>query len=221
MVLAVLVADDHALLRDGVAGLLADVGDITVVGTARDLPELLAKADALIPDVVVTDIRMPPTGTDEGIRAAATLRERHPGVGVVVLSMYAEPGYARALLGDGTAGRAYLLKSRVREVGELVGAVRAVATGGSVVDPQVVEALLGEGRVRRRGELDALTPREREVLAAMAAGLSNAAIAERLAVSRKTVETHANAVFAKLGLSEEPSVNRRVIAVLAWLDETR
>lgn len=219
--LRVLVADDHALIREGVAGLLADAGDIAVVGTARDLPGLLTKVDALTPDVVVTDIRMPPSGTDEGIRAANRLRERHPAIGVVVLSMYAEPAYARGLLGDGTGGRAYLLKSRVREVNELVAAIRAVAAGGSVVDPQVVESLLGVGRARRRSELDALTAREREVLAAMATGLSNASIAERLSVNRKTVETHTNAIFSKLGLTAESSVNRRVAAVLAWLDGHR
>jgi DNA-binding NarL/FixJ family response regulator len=215
----VVIADDHALVRDGVVSLLAATDDIEVVGTAGDRDRLLAIVDEAEPDVVVTDIRMPPTHTTEGIEAAAAIRARQPGVGVVVLSMYAEPEYVRTLLGDGTAGRAYLLKSRVRDVKELAGAIRAVADGGSVVDPKVVEVLLSQDS--DRSELDELTGREREVLAEMAAGHSNASIAQRLYLSGKTVEKHISTIFLKLGLTEETSVNRRVVAVLAWLEGNR
>lgn len=215
----VVIADDHALVRDGVVSLLAATPDIEVAGTAGDLRQLLEVVDEAEPDVVVTDIRMPPTHTTEGIEAAAAIRARHPGIGVVVLSMYAEPEYVRTLLGDGTAGRAYLLKSRVRDVKELAGAIRAVADGGSVVDPKVVEVLLSQDS--DRSELDELTGREREVLAEMAAGHSNASIAQRLYLSGKTVEKHISTIFLKLGLTEETSVNRRVVAVLAWLEGNR
>lgn len=216
--LRVVIADDHALVRDGVVSLLAAVADIEVAGTASDLRQLLDVVDAIGPDVVVTDIRMPPTHTTEGIEAAATIRERHPGIGVVVLSQYAEPEYARMLLGEGTSGRGYLLKARVRDVEELSGAIRAVADGGSVVDPSIIDVLLSAANASKPREVDDLTEREREVLAEMAAGRSNASIAERLFMSGKTVEKHVSAIFAKLGLIEEPSVNRRVAAVLAWLD---
>jgi DNA-binding NarL/FixJ family response regulator len=219
--LRAVIADDHALVRDGVVSLLADVPDIEVAGTAGDLAGLLRVVDEVEPDVVVTDIRMPPTHTTEGIEAAATIRARHPGIGVVVLSLYAEPEYVRKLLGDGTPGRAYLLKSRVRDVDELVRAIRAVSDGGSVVDPKVVEVLLSPEKAGVRTELDGLTDREREVLAEMAAGRSNAAIAERLFLSGRTVEKHVSAIFSKLGLAEEASVNRRVAAVLAWLEGGR
>lgn len=221
MALRVVLADDHALVREGFASLLATSAEVEVVGTAESLPQLLEVVDRLKPDAVVTDIRMPPTQTDEGIQAATLLRERHPGIGVVVLSLYAEPGYVRALLGEGTAGRAYLLKSRVRDLDELVSAVRAVADGGSVVDPRVVEALLSPDNATARRELDALTVREGEVLAEMAAGRSNAAIAEHLYINPKTLEKHVSAIFSKLGLTEETNVNRRVAAVLAWLDGRR
>jgi DNA-binding NarL/FixJ family response regulator len=177
--------------------------------------------DEVRPDVVVTDIRMPPSHTTEGIEGAATIRERHPAIGVVVLSQYAEPEYIRTLLGDGTSGRAYLLKARVRDVDELAGAIRAVAGGGSVIDPNVVEVLLSPDDATRRGELDELTDREREVLAEMAAGRSNASIAGRLYMSRKTVEKHVSAIFSKLGIAEEPSINRRVVAVVAWIGRAR
>jgi DNA-binding NarL/FixJ family response regulator len=214
----IVIADDHALVRDGIVSLLSVAPDIEVVGTAGDLRQLLEVVDDVVPDVVVTDIRMPPTHTAEGIEAAAEIRARHPRVGVVVLSLYAEPEYVRRLLGDGTAGRAYLLKSRVRDVDELAGAVRAVAEGGSVVDPQVVEVLLSPENTNKPTALDELTDRERAVLTEMAAGHSNVAIAERLFVSDKTVEKHVSAIFSKLDLTMETSVNRRVVAVLAWLD---
>jgi DNA-binding NarL/FixJ family response regulator len=219
--LRVVIADDHALVRDGIVSLLATTSDIEAAGMATDLPQLLEVVENVNPDAVVTDIRMPPSHTTEGIQAAATIRERHPDIGVVVLSQYAEPEYIRALLGDGTSGRAYLLKSRVRDVGELAGAIRAVARGGSVVDPSIVDVLLSTDNASKPSELDELTEREREVLAEMAAGRSNASISERLYLSPKTVEKHVRAIFAKLGIAEEASVNRRVVAVVAWLERRR
>jgi DNA-binding NarL/FixJ family response regulator len=171
------------------------------------------------PDVVVTDIRMPPSGTDEGIRAANAVRERHPGVGVVVLSQYANPDYALALLEGGSARRAYLLKERVGDVEELLGAIREVARGGSVVDPKVVDALVTATSRAVKSDLDRLTPREGEILGEMATGKSNAAIAASLVLSERAVEKHTNSIFSKLGLTEEPDVNRRVKAVLLYLAE--
>jgi DNA-binding NarL/FixJ family response regulator len=162
---------------------------------------------------------MPPTGTDEGIQAANGLRESHPKVGVVVLSQYAEPAYALALLADGAAGRAYLLKERVSDVDDLLAAVRTVAEGGSVIDPKVVEQLVSANTRRAPSDLDRLTPREREILGEMAQGKSNAAIAATLSLSERAVEKHSNSIFSKLGLSEERDVNRRVKAVLMWLSE--
>jgi DNA-binding NarL/FixJ family response regulator len=219
--LRVVIADDHALVRDGIASLLATTPDIEVAGMASDLHQLLEVVGEVEPDVVVTDIRMPPSHTTEGIEGAAVIRERGPGIGVVVLSQYAEPEYVRTLLGDGTSGRAYLLKSRVRDIDELAGAIRSVAGGGSVVDPGVVEVLLSPDSASKPSALDELTEREREVLAEMAAGRSNAAIAERLYMSGKTVEKHVSAIFSKLGIAEEASVNRRVVAVVAWLERAR
>jgi DNA-binding NarL/FixJ family response regulator len=218
MSLRVVVADDHALVRDGVVSLLTSTSDIEVVGTAGNPAELLRTVDALRPDVVVSDIRMPPTFTAEGIDAAQAIRERHPHIGVVILSMYAETEYIRALLADGTGGRAYLLKARVRDVDELAYAIRTVAAGESVVDPSVVEVLLSPASPATGSRLDALTERERAVLAEMAAGGSNSAIAQRLFMSPKTVEKHVRAIFTKLGIAEEISVNRRVIAVITWLE---
>jgi len=215
------VADDHALVREGIAGLIDAEPDLVVTATAHDLPSLLAAAAAATPDVVVTDIRMPPTGTDEGIRAAAELRTVQPGIGVVVLSMFASPAYARALLGDGTEGRAYLLKPRVQTTDELCAAVRAVAAGRSVVDPAVVEALLSPGGGPGNRLLDRLTAREREVLELMATGVSNATIAAQLFVGAKTVETHVRSIFMKLDLADEANLSRRVAAVLTWLDDHR
>jgi DNA-binding NarL/FixJ family response regulator len=221
MGLSVVVADDHALVRDGIVSLLASTPDIEVVGTAGDLQHLLRVVDELVPNVVVTDIRMPPTHTSEGVQAATTIRERHPDVGVVVLSMYVEPDYVRTLLGDGTAGRGYLLKARVRDVDELARAIRAVAAGDSVLDSRVVDVLLSSETTSRHSLLDDLSDRERAVLAEMAAGRSNASIAEHLYMSGKTVEKHIRAIFAKLGVIEETSVNRRVVAVVTWLETNR
>jgi DNA-binding NarL/FixJ family response regulator len=215
----VVVAEDHVLLREGVSRLVQAEDDLELVGTCGDLPDLLATIDREAPDVVVTDIRMPPTGTDEGIQAASSLRERHPGIGVVVLSQYANPSYALALLAEGSEGRAYLLKERVGDVHELLSAIREVARGRSVIDPKVVEALVSSTSRATRSDLDRLTPREAEILAEMARGKSNAAIAASLVLSERAVEKHTNSIFSKLGLSEERDVNRRVKAVLLFLAE--
>jgi DNA-binding NarL/FixJ family response regulator len=217
--LRVVVAEDNALLREGLSRLIAAEPGLELAGTCADLPGLLAAIDEEPPDVVVTDIRMPPSGTDEGIRAANTVRERHPDVGVVVLSQYANPDYALALLEGGSARRAYLLKERVGDVEELIGAIREVARGGSVVDPKVVDALVTATSRAVKSDLDRLTPRESEILGEMATGKSNAAIASSLILSERAVEKHTNSIFSKLGLTEEPDVNRRVKAVLLFLAE--
>ena len=215
MTIRIVLAEDHVLFREGIHQLVDRESDLEVVGVASDEGELLAKVDELSPDVVVTDIRMPPTGTDEGVRAAGRFGESHPQMGVVVLSQYASPAYALALLDRGSAGRAYLLKERVADVDQLVNAIRAVASGGSVIDPSVVDSLV-EARSKGSG-LDRLTPRESEVLAEIAQGKSNGAIAESLVLSERAVEKHINSIFSKLGLSEEPHTNRRVKAVLMLL----
>jgi DNA-binding NarL/FixJ family response regulator len=215
----VLLAEDNALLREGVARLIAATDDLELAGSVADLPELLAAIEGERPDVVVTDIRMPPTGTDEGIQAANHLRAEHPDVGVVVLSQYANPSYALALLSEGSKGRAYLLKERVGGVDDLVHAIREVSGGGSVIDPAVVEALVAANARAPRSDLDRLTPREREILGEMAQGKSNAAIAATLVLSERAVEKHTNSIFSKLGLSEERDLNRRVKAVLVFLNE--
>jgi DNA-binding NarL/FixJ family response regulator len=213
----VVLAEDNALLRQGVEKLIGQQDGLELVGTADDLPGLLALVEEVGPDVVVTDIRMPPSGTDEGIQAAAHLREHHPEIGVVVLSQYANPEYALALLADGSARRAYLLKETIAGVDELATAIRTVAEGGSVVDPAVVDALVGASAPRRPSDLDRLTAREMETLAEMAQGKNNAAIAASLFLSERAVEKHTNAIFSKLGLTEEEDVNRRVKAVLIYL----
>ena len=205
------------LLREGMSRLVAANEDFELTGVAGDLPQLLALVKEREPDVVVTDIRMPPTGTDEGIKAAAWLREHFPRTGVVVLSQYVAPGYALALLEHGSAGRAYLLKERVGSVDELARAIRAVAAGGSVIDPQVVDELVRARSAQRSSGLSLLTVRETQILAEMAQGKSNAAIAATLFVTERAVEKHTNSIFAKLGLSEERDVNRRVKAVLVYL----
>jgi DNA-binding NarL/FixJ family response regulator len=213
----VVLAEDNVLLREGMSRLVAANEDFELLGTASDLPELLAAIERCQPDVVITDIRMPPTSRDEGIQAAAWLREHRPQVGVVVLSQFTAPGYAVALLEHGSAGRAYLLKERVASVEELARAVRTVARGGSVIDPLVVDELVKSRSHPRASSLDSLTPRETQILAQMAQGLSNAAIAAAVSVSERAVEKHTNSIFAKLGLTEEKDVNRRVKAVLLFL----
>jgi DNA-binding NarL/FixJ family response regulator len=212
----VVLAEDHALFREGLHQLVDREGDLEVVGTASDEAELLNLVDELSPDVVVTDIRMPPTGTDEGVRAAGRFTESHQSMGVVVLSQYSSPAYALALLDKGSAGRAYLLKDSVADVGQLVNAIRAVADGGSMIDPSVVDSLVSSRNKKTEG-LDRLTPREHEVLAEMAQGKSNGAIAATLVLSERAVEKHINSIFSKLGLTEEPQTNRRVKAVLMLL----
>jgi DNA-binding NarL/FixJ family response regulator len=215
----VALAEDNVLLREGISRLVSANDDFELVGVAADLPQLLRVVSEHAPDVVVTDIRMPPTGTDEGIQAAAWIREHHPQAGVVVLSQYTAPAYALALLEHGSAGRAYLLKEQVASVDELARAIRTVAQGGSVIDPRVVDELVRARSQRHMSPLSSLTARESEILAEMAQGKSNAAIAATLSITERAVEKHTNSIFAKLGLSEEKDVNRRVKAVLLFLSE--
>ena len=215
----IVVAEDNFLLRESVTRLLETQPDIEIVGVCNDLDSLLKAVDNERPDVVLTDIRMPPTGTDEGIQAAKYLRANQPDVGVVVLSQYAEAEYALTLLEEGSQGRGYLLKERVSDVDQLINAIRDVAAGGSVIDPQVVETLVAARARPAQSPLSRLTPRESETLAEMAGGKNNAAIAAALVLSDRAVEKHINSVFSKLGLSEEPDVHRRVKAVLLFLNE--
>jgi len=215
----VALAEDNVLLREGISRLVSANEDFELVGVAADLPELLRVVSEHAPDVVITDIRMPPTGTDEGIQAAAWIREHHPKAGVVMLSQYTAPAYAVALLEHGSAGRAYLLKEQVASVDELARAIRTVAQGGSVIDPRVVDELVKARSQRHLSPLSSLTARESEILAEMAQGKSNAAIAATLSITERAVEKHTNSIFAKLGLSEEKDVNRRVKAVLLFLSE--
>jgi DNA-binding NarL/FixJ family response regulator len=215
--LRLVLAEDHYLVREGTRRLLDTQDDLEVVASCGDLDELLAAVEVALPDVVVTDIRMPPTATDEGIRAAAILRETHPEIGVVVLSQFADPRYALPLLEQGTAGRAYLLKERVADVEQLAGAVRAVAAGGSVVDAKVVEALVAANVRIERSPLSELTSRERDVLREMASGKNNATIAETLFLTERSVEKVIHSIFLKLGLGFESSIHKRVTAVVMYL----
>ena len=217
MPLRVVFAEDNYLVREGTAALLSTADEVEIVGTAATLDELLMSVDRHTPDVVLTDIRMPPTGTDEGIRGAKRIREQHPAIGVVVLSQYAEEEYAYELLKDGAAGLGYLLKERVADVEELIRALTEVARGGSVLDPKIVEALVAAKEHLAHSPLAQLTEREREVLAHMAQGQNNAAIAKSLFLTERAVEKHINSLFHKPGLTEEPDVHRRVMAVLAFL----
>lgn len=219
MVTRVVIADDSLLIREGVQRVLARQPDIEVVAECGDLPELMTAVDVHHPDVVVTDIRMPPTSSDEGIEAATWMRASHPGIGVLVLSQYGEPSYATRLLAEGSAGRAYLLKERVGQPDQLVEAVRAVRRGGSVIDPAVVDAILKDSMSQLSSPLTSLTRREREVLAHIAEGKSNAAVGRAVFLSEKSVEKHINVLFAKLGLEPAADVNRRVLAVLLYLAE--
>jgi DNA-binding NarL/FixJ family response regulator len=219
MTIRLVLAEDNALLRQGLVRLVEADPELDLVGTASDLPELLTLVESTDPDVVVSDIRMPPTSTDEGVRMATRLRTERPEIGVVLLSQHAEVDYALALLEGGSGGRAYLLKERVADVGELTAAVKAVATGDSVVDQTVVEKLVQANLGGRASRLDALSPRELEVLAEMAKGGSNATIAGALFLSERAVEKHTSSIFGKLGLSEERDLNRRVAAVLVYLSD--
>jgi DNA-binding NarL/FixJ family response regulator len=213
----IVLAEDNVLLREGIARLIAAEPELELAAACGDYDELLLAIKEHEPDVVLTDIRMPPTGTDEGIKAASLLRETSPNTGVVVLSQYAEPAYALSLLEAGSEGRAYLLKERVSDVDQLVRAIHEVARGGSVIDPKVVEVLV-EARARTaRSPLARLTPRESEILGEMAQGKNNAAIAASLVLSERAVEKHINSIFSKLDLSEEPDTHRRVKAVLLFL----
>jgi DNA-binding NarL/FixJ family response regulator len=219
MPLRVVFAEDNYLVREGTAALLASSDDVELVGTAEDLDGLLAAVGEEKPDAILTDIRMPPTNTTEGIEAAKRIRAEHPGIGVVVLSQFADEAYAYDLLKDGAAGLGYLLKERVADVGELVRALQEVSRGGSVLDPKVVEALVAAKARMASSPLAQLTDREREVLEQMAQGKNNASIAKALFLTERAVEKHINSLFHKLGLSEETEVHRRVMAVLAFLRE--
>jgi len=211
----VVIADDSVLLRAGLARLLEDAG-FEVVGQAADAEDLLRKVRAHKPDVAVTDIRMPPTQTDEGLRAAQLIRSELPAIGVMVLSQFLDEGYALELLQGSAEGVGYLLKDRVADVDAFVDALRHVAARGSVLDPEVVAQLLG--RRRGVGPLDRLTPRERQVLGQMAQGRTNNAIARELVVTERAIEKHVTSIFAKLGLSAAQDGHRRVLAVLQYLD---
>ncbi|HEV7641469.1 MAG TPA: response regulator transcription factor [Gaiellaceae bacterium] len=211
----VVIADDSVLLREGTARLLEDEGFL-VVGQAVDGDDLMLKVRSYAPDVAIVDIRMPPTHTDEGLRAAKEIRERHPATSVLVLSQYVETEYAMELLADSAEGVGYLLKDRVADVGEFAAAVRRVAAGGSALDPTIVSRLVGRGHGRGSG-LDDVTPREREVLELMAEGRSNKAIAERMVVTERAVEKHVTSIFAKLRLPTSAEDHRRVLAVLTYL----
>jgi len=220
MVLRVVFADDNLLVREGVAALLAEVEDIVLVDALVDSESLVESVAKHRPDVALTDIRMPPSFTNEGIEAAKRIRAEHPSTGVVVLSQYVEEEYAFELLANGVSGLGYLLKERVSQLEELVHALREVARGGSALDPKVVEALMARKDNQARSLLGGLTDREREVLESMATGRNNATIAKNLNLSERAVETHVGSVFQKLGLIEETQTNRRVMAVLAFLEAT-
>ena len=210
----VVLADDTVLLREGVARILDEAG-FEVVGQAGNADELMLKVRSYSPDVAIVDIRMPPTHTDEGLRAAQEIREKHPTCGVLVLSQYVEATYAMELLAESAEGVGYLLKDRVSYVNEFADAVRRVGEGGSALDPTIVSQLVG--RRRRDDPIDQLTPREREVLGLMAEGRSNSGIAEQLVVTERAVEKHVTSIFAKLRLPAAPEDHRRVLAVLAYL----
>ncbi|MPZ89083.1 MAG: response regulator [Nitriliruptorales bacterium] len=220
MAIRIVLAEDSFLVREGVKLLIESEPELELVAVCEDLDSLLAAVEEHEPDVVLTDIRMPPTGTNEGIRAAALLRETNPQVGVVVLSQYAEPDYALALFEGGSQGRAYLLKERVADLDHLLSTIRDVAGGGSVIDPKVVDLLVA-ARARPGSKLARLTPREAEVLAEIAQGKNNHAIAQSLFLTERAVEKHINSIFSKLGLSSEEHIHRRVRAVLLFLSEQR
>jgi DNA-binding NarL/FixJ family response regulator len=220
MPIRLVLAEDHYLVREGLRQLLETRPDLEVAAVCGDLESLLAAVEAQRPDVVVTDIRMPPDGADEGIQAAERLRETNPEVGVVVLSQYANPSYALALLQHGSARRAYLLKERVSDLEQLVGAIRAVAEGGSMLDPKVVDALVAENARTEESPLSQLTSRERDVLRGMAEGKNNAAIAGVLVLTERSVEKVIHSIFLKLGLTWETTVHKRVTAVILYLADS-
>jgi DNA-binding NarL/FixJ family response regulator len=217
----VVLAEDHYLVREGIRQLIEAQPDIELAAVCEDLDSLLKAIDEEKPDVVLTDIRMPPTNTDEGIRAAEHLRELLPDAGVVVLSQYADPQYALSFLEHGSQGRAYLLKERVSDSDQLASAIQEVARGGSVIDPKVIDALVAARSRAAESPLRLLTPRETEILSEMAQGKNNAAIADTLVLSERAVEKHINSIFSKLALGEEPEIHRRVKAVLLFLSDSR
>jgi DNA-binding NarL/FixJ family response regulator len=219
MAIRLVIGEDSLIVREGIRQLLAVDADVDVVAAVADLPSLQEACERERPDVVLTDIRMPPTSTDEGIRLAAELRERDPEIGVVVLSQFADPTYALALLDRGSDRRAYLLKERVHNRGELMAAIRAVADGGSLIDPKIVETLVVARGRSERSPLNELTAREREVLAEIAQGKSNTAIAASLFLTKRAVEKHINSIFLKLGLADALDVSKRVKATLMFLAE--
>jgi DNA-binding NarL/FixJ family response regulator len=215
----VVLAEDNYLVREGVKRLLETTGEVELVAACEDYDSLVKAIDTEKPDVVLTDIRMPPTSTDEGIRASEHLRAVNPEAGVVVLSQFSDPQYALALLEKGSKGRAYLLKERVSDLEQLLAAIKEVARGGSVIDPKVVEALVAAKSNQATSPLAHLTPREREILGEMAQGKNNAAIAAALFLTERAVEKHINSIFSKLALSEERDAHKRVKAVLLFLSE--
>jgi DNA-binding NarL/FixJ family response regulator len=220
MSLRLVVAEDSLLVREGLQQLLDAASGLEVVGTCADMDGLLEMIERERPDVVLTDIRMPPSNTDEGVRVAARLRETDPGIGVVVLSQYDDPAYVLKLLETGSDGRAYLLKERVHDRGQLSTAIRTVAGGGSLIDPKIVEVLVAARARAEHSPLRELTAREREVLSEIAEGKSNSAIAESLVLTKRAVEKHINSIFMKLGLADADDVSKRVKATLMFLSET-
>lgn len=220
MALTLVFAEDSFIVREGVRAVIDSVDGLELVATVEDYDGLMAATERERPDLVITDIRMPPTRTDEGIRAAREIRRSYPGTGVLVLSQYIEPDYALRLFEDGSDGLGYLLKERVGDVDQLVEGLKRVAEGGSVIDPKVVDALIAGRSSARQSKLARLTERETEVLEELATGKSNAAIAEELYLSVRAIEKNVNSIFTKLDLLPEPETNRRVRAVLVYLAET-
>jgi DNA-binding NarL/FixJ family response regulator len=215
----VVVAEDSYVIREFLTTTLTAAASVELVAVCTNGKELQTAINTWEPDVVLTDIRMPPSGADEGVRIAASLRDTHPDVGVVVLSQYAEPAYALSLLEQGTGGRAYLLKERIRDKEQLLDAIKTVALGGSVIDPMIVDVLIEARSRSAKSQLAQLTPRERELLAEIATGKSNSAIAESLVLTKRAVEKHVNSIFSKLNLPETQDVSRRVKATLIFLSE--
>ena len=219
MPIRVVLAEDSLIVREGLQQVLAGSPTVEVVATCGDRDSLVEAIERELPDVILTDIRMPPSHTDEGVRVAAALREQHPEIGVLVLSQYAEPAYVLMLLDAGSDRRGYLLKERVHNRGELVSAIDTISRGGSVIDPKIVEVLVEERTRAERSPLSDLTEREREVLAEIATGKSNSAIAESLVLTKRAVEKHINSIFLKLGLADSEDVAKRVKATLLFLSE--
>jgi DNA-binding NarL/FixJ family response regulator len=218
---SLVLAEDSFIVREGIKLLLEQAGGFKLLAVCEDLPELLAAVDEHRPEVVLTDIRMPPTRTDEGIRAARQIRQQYPDIGVVVLSQYVEPEYAISLFSEGSSGLAYLLKERVGDLDHLTNAINQVSAGHSVIDPRVVDVLVQARTSRKENKLARLTDREREVLGEVASGMSNSGIAEKLFLSERAVEKHINSIFTKLDLPQEGDTNRRVRAVLLYLADTK